>query len=203
MKKKPPKFFVLGITGPIGSGKSTLGEILASAGIPNIEVDQIGHQVLQNFSIQQALIKEFGTSILLSDQNIDRKALGKIVFSNSTSMEALNEIVHPPMIKLVVERISKEKAQGAKAVALIAALLYSMKLNKYCNKIVYMRASPHARLSRIVASRGLSQEAARARLLAQDPEPNKGPKVIFCENTQTIDALSSWAKFNLPLLFKD
>ncbi|HOY68441.1 MAG TPA: dephospho-CoA kinase [Candidatus Ozemobacteraceae bacterium] len=196
-----PHFPVWGITGPIGSGKTTLAGSLSGFGAVNLEVDQVGHAVLARPDIQQQLARIFDPSILLEGGGIDRRRLGELAFASPEATASLNRVMHPAMKQEVGEILETERRKGTPLVLVNAALLYTMGLDRLCQVILYVRAPDLMRLDRIVSTRGLPVELARARLLAQDREPVDDGRVIFCDNDRSLRELEAWVRFRLgPLL---
>ncbi|MFZ2956884.1 MAG: dephospho-CoA kinase [Candidatus Ozemobacteraceae bacterium] len=191
--------FVCGMAGQIGSGKTTLGTFMAErfCGI-NLEVDQIGHLMLEQPDIRRALAATFGSSVRKADGTVDRHELGRRAFVNKASIALLNEIMHPPMVAEVKRIIAAEQARKTPLIVINAALLFTMHLDTLCEHSVYIRAAPDIRLQRLVTIRGLPIETARARLLAQDPEPPVSSRVSICTNDGTFDDLRSWIEEVLP-----
>jgi len=183
---------VWGITGTMGSGKSTLAQFMTEWGAVNLEVDQIGHRMLSVPSMVNRLTEAFGQEIRLPDGTVDRKRLGRLAFASPESMAALNAIMHPPMIDEVERQIAVETVNGTPLIALNAALLYRMHLDTLCEKIIYVRAAPDVRLDRLTTIRGVPVDVARARLMAQDPEPPESENVLFCTNDGTLADLQEW-----------
>lgn len=181
---------ILGISGQTGAGKSTLAEYLAAKGIGrNVEVDALGHLLLKQQSTISKLTEAFGDDILINGQ-IDRKKLGAKAFVSSEATEKLNSIMHPAMVLMAKEIIAEEEAKGASGIIINAALLYKMKLDKLCNRIIYVEADPEIRVRRLVESRGFTEENARARLFSQDQRPDDS-RVIIIENNGTADELKA------------
>ena len=181
---------IIGISGQTGAGKSTLAELMVSKGYGrNLEVDNLGHDLLKDRATIQQLTDAFGKEIL-TDNQIDRKMLGAKAFESPAATETLNSIMHPNMVKMVEKIIEGEKKTGSKSIIVNAALLYKMKLDKLCNKIIYVKADPEIRVKRLVDNRGMTEERARERLFSQDQEPVNDPRVIIVENNGTPDELS-------------
>jgi dephospho-CoA kinase len=127
---------VIGLTGLYCSGKSTVEKILKNDfGFFIIDVDKIGHWALEEK--KNNLINIFGNNIL-TDNKIDRKKLGQIVFNNKKDLQQLNSIVHPAMVKKI-EEIIKETKEAR--ICINAALLFEMGLNKLCQKILITKIS--------------------------------------------------------------
>ncbi|MBF0410801.1 MAG: dephospho-CoA kinase [Candidatus Riflebacteria bacterium] len=193
---------ILGITGTIGSGKSTIGKLLENHGCKNIEVDQVGHRFLTDPRIVSQLVTTFGEEIKGSNGEIDRQKLGKIVFSSAESLRKLDSIMHPPM-KLETERIiAEEMKKDIRGIVVNAALLFRMKLDSLCDKIVYVTAGSDVRTDRLVKNRGISKESAEIRISAQDPDPGNSEKVIYYNNNGSVEELSRWVESDLLPFFQ-
>lgn len=127
---------IIGLTGKYCSGKSSVEKLLINKfGFFSIDVDLIGHKVLEEK--KEKLINAFGENIITNNK-IDRKKLGTIVFKNKKKLLKLNSIVHPAMVKIVTEQIKNSKADN---ICINAALLFEMGLYKLCSKIVIVRSS--------------------------------------------------------------
>ena len=185
---------VWGITGQIAAGKSTLAAMLVESGGVNIEVDAVGHDLLNDSSVKAALAETFGAGILAPDGRIDRRTLGHRAFVDAETTQRLNTIMHAPMTAEVRRQTQKAIHNKERLVLVNAALLYTMHLDELCDLVIYVRAAPDVRLDRIVTIRGMPLEAAKARLFAQDPPPAPGPRVIFCDNQGSLDDLRTWAQ---------
>lgn len=181
---------IIGISGQTGAGKSTLAELMVNKGFGrNIEVDNLGHDLLKDNATIHQLTDAFGKEIL-TDNQIDRKKLGAKAFVSNAATETLNSIMHPNMVKMVERIIEEEKKNGSQSIIVNAALLYKMNLDKLCNKIIYVKADPEIRVKRLVENRGMTEERARERLFSQDQEPANDPRVIILENNGTPEELS-------------
>ena len=144
---------VLGIVGGMGSGKSRIAKMLAVRGATVIDADAVGHALLDQGPVQEALVRKFGTDILGPDlgdgtRQIDRRALGAIVFSNEAARKALEESLHPRMrttFERVISRLSRQVSPKpgslrlpAPIVVLDAALLYEAGWNDLCDMVVFV-----------------------------------------------------------------
>ena len=176
---------VIGISGQTGAGKSTLSKkICEKIKAEYIDVDTLGHRLLKDAKTIEHLIKAFGKDILTNSE-IDRKKLGSKAFASAEATEKLNSIMHPRMVDFVKEIINDSRELNREYVVVDAALLYKMKLNALCNVIIYVKADPEIRFSRLVATRGWTEQRARERLFSQDQEPNGDNNIIVIENNGT------------------
>jgi dephospho-CoA kinase len=161
---------VIGITGPAGSGKSTISKIIKTiykdkASI--IDVDRLGHEVLTYFFIKEKLKEVFGEEIFDDDNNISRSKLGEIVFSNKEKLELLNQIVHPKILNKT-EQILKEISNKNDIIIIDAALLFKIGLDKLCDKIIYVDAPEELRIKRLSEKRGIPLEKSKNIVKSQE-----------------------------------
>jgi dephospho-CoA kinase len=120
---------VIGLTGGIGSGKSTVSRFLAELGAVIIDADKVGHEAFKpHTEIWHEVVAAFGTGILKPNREIDRKKLGDIVFGNPGALARLNQIMHPPMYQLVKAQLEEYRRQGVKVVVLEVPLLIDVPL---------------------------------------------------------------------------
>jgi dephospho-CoA kinase len=120
---------VIGLTGGIGSGKSTVSGFLAELGVTIIDVDKVWHEALKpDTEIWGEVVAAFGNDILTPDGKIDRKKLGKIAFANPKALARLNKIVHPYIYNMVKAQLEQSRRQGVGVVVLEAALLIDVPL---------------------------------------------------------------------------
>src|SRR3989344_1345761 len=97
---------IIGITGPIGSGKTTVAKLFSRHWYDRIDADEISHQIMKNNSVvYKKIIQEFGNKILDKNKNIDREKLGDIVFNYATKLKKLNSIMHPIIINEIKNKI--------------------------------------------------------------------------------------------------
>lgn len=159
---------VIGLTGGIASGKSTISDMLRELGAAVIDADIVSRDVVSQGSIAyNRIIESFGEDILLSDGEINRKLLGNIVFSDEEKLTLLNEITHPAIIENVNNRIAVLKQQHKKVVVVDAAILIEMGLNKHVDCVWLVLANRDTQLKRVMERDKLSSEDAWNRINAQ------------------------------------
>ena len=181
---------VIGLTGGILSGKSTISQMLAEKGAVIIDADKIGHEAYKpHTKTWQDLRNAFGESILKQNMEIDRKKLGEIVFNDPRALARLNEIVHPRMHSMIKEEIERLRGEGVDVVVLEAAVLIEANWTDLVDEVWAAVAPEEVAVKRLQNRGGLSEEQARARIRSQlSPEERaKHADVIIdtdCELSQ-------------------
>jgi len=174
---------VIGVTGNIGSGKSTVCRILARLGARVIDADRLAHEAYKPQSqTWHELVDIFGEDIVRPDGKIDRQRLGQIVFSDPDALAQLNRAVHPEAYRLAQERIADYRSEGAKAVALEATLLIEAGWQDLVDEVWLVVAPEAAVLQRLGSQEGTSQHQILARLRSQMPAEEKvqhANKIIY------------------------
>jgi dephospho-CoA kinase len=165
---------VIGLTGNIGTGKSTVREILAGLGAATIDSDSLGHELLDNNKkIVRELLDIFGQSILGEDNRIDRKKLADAAFRNKEGQLQLNRIMHATIDQEVRRRIDKYRKSGYSAVVVEAALFVEAGMNLPMDQLWVTTAPRDVILSRLKSQRGLGEEEILARFNKQMPQEEK------------------------------
>ncbi|MBQ4058936.1 MAG: dephospho-CoA kinase [Lachnospiraceae bacterium] len=152
---------IIGITGGIGTGKSTVLNILEKEyGAFIVETDKLAHQLMSpGEEAYQSTVETFGKDILCDDNTIDRGKLGSIVFNNKDMLCELNKIVHPAVKKYILEDIELKNKQGCVEYYVIeAALLIEDGYKAICDEIWYIYASQEVRIQRLIEGRGKDAE---------------------------------------------
>lgn len=182
---------VIGLTGGMGSGKSTVSQLLAEFGAVIIDADKVGHEAYQpNTKTWRDLVAAFGRQIVAQDGSIDRKKLGAIVFGSPEQLERLNHIVHPRMFEMMKERIEQYRQQGVKVVVLDAAILFEANWTPLVDEIWVVIASESLVITRAKARTGLPEEQIRSRLNSQMPVEEKVKKAnVVIQNDGTFEDL--------------
>ncbi|MFO8143726.1 MAG: dephospho-CoA kinase [Dehalococcoidales bacterium] len=161
---------VIGLTGSIGSGKSTVARFLKDLGAIIIDADKIGHQVLKTDSeLRQRLVENFGRHILTSTGSIDRGKLAKMVFGDRSLLEMLNGIIHPWIYQIIKNRLEGYREKGTQVVFLEAPLLPREGWNELIDRLWVTTASEDTIMRRLEETRGLPGKEARARLDSRVP----------------------------------
>ncbi|MCX6012476.1 MAG: dephospho-CoA kinase [Chloroflexi bacterium] len=160
--------YVIGLTGGILSGKSTISEILADLGAVIIDADKLGHEVYKPYTIAwQRVVSEFSNQILTGNREIDRSKLSQIVFNDEKALQRLNAIMHPIMHEIIKEKISELSSKGSKVVVIEAALLIEAKWTDLVDEVWVTVADESFILQRIQSRNGLTEEQARKRINSQ------------------------------------
>ncbi|MCQ4081449.1 dephospho-CoA kinase [Streptomyces sp. RB6PN25] len=179
----------VGLTGGIGSGKSTVSELFASYGALVIDADRIAREVVE-FGTPglAAVVAEFGDDVLRADGTLDRPKLGAIVFGDRARLQALNAIVHP----LVGRRSAELEAQAGPDDVVIhdVPLLAENGLAPLYDVVVVVDAAPQTQLDRLVRLRGMDTDEARSRMAAQATrEQRLAVADLVIDNDGPLDAL--------------
>ena len=181
---------VIGLTGGIGSGKSTVSQYLAELGAAIIDADKIGHEAYRpNTETWRKLIKTFGNKILAQDNTIDRKKLGVIVFNNPEELKRLNAIVHPLMFEMAKKRIDDCRRQGIEVVILDAPILFETNWTLLVDEVWAVVANEENVTKRAMARSGLTEEQVRSRISSQmsNEERIKRAQVVIHNDGTTED----------------
>ncbi len=164
---------VIGLTGKAAAGKNVVADAFVKEGCAVIDVDQIGHRVLEQS--QALLAKAFGPSIV-QEGKVDRKALGILVFSDPEKLETLEAITHPAMVSECKRLIEEAERAGHTALVINAALLFRMKLYLLCDHVVFVNASLVSRFLRSKRRDSITCKKFMARERAQqDIRPDVFP----------------------------
>jgi len=170
---------ILGLTGSVGSGKSTVADMFRLAGGADvIDADAIVYQLQQpGQACLAAIATEFGADVLAMDGSLQRKKLGEIVFRDPKQLARLNAIVHP----LVLDEIRRQLSRlgTSRLVILMVPLLFEVKADGLCDKVAVVTVSESERLRRLKERDGLTEEQVQARLTAQMPQEEKEKRADF------------------------
>jgi dephospho-CoA kinase len=159
---------IIGLTGGIGSGKSTVSQFLAELGAVIIDADKAGHEVFKpDTKAWREIVAAFGRQILTPDGEIDRQKLGEIVFNNPESLLRLNQIMHPKMYDMVKAQLERYRQQEVAVVVLEAAILIEAKWTSLVDEVWVTVAPEAAIVERLKKQRGIAKEQILARIRSQ------------------------------------
>jgi dephospho-CoA kinase len=158
---------VIGLTGGIGSGKSTVSRFLGELGAVIIDVDKVGHDDLKNPEIRQEIIAAFGERVLTPAGDIDRSRLGNIVFGDAEALERLNRIMHPRMHDMIKAQLEDYRKRGVAVVVLEAPLLVEAGGTSMVDEVWVMVSPETTVLKRLRERSGLSESETLARIHSQ------------------------------------
>ena len=162
-----PRALRVGLTGPIGCGKSTVSGWLGALGAAVIDADVLAREVVEpGQPALAAVLAEFGAGLRQADGSLDRAALGRIVFADPDALARLEAIVHPAVRPRVLAAMSAAEAAGAVAVVVEAIKLVEGGLAELCDEVWLVACDPAAQRSRL-AARGLTPDEIDRRLSAQ------------------------------------
>lgn len=164
---------ILGVTGGIATGKSTVTRALAELGAAVVSADEVARDVVRPGPVLEQLVKRFGTRILLPDGTLDRRTLGDIVFADAAARADLNGIMHPAIIAEVERRLAELTRRQVPLIVYEAPLLFEAGGEKRVDAVLVVLADPPGQLARLVARDGRGEADARARIAAQLPLADK------------------------------
>ncbi|ATP41411.1 dephospho-CoA kinase [Solibacillus sp. R5-41] len=191
---------IIGLTGSIASGKSTVAKMLAAYKIPIVDADMVARQVVKpGTSTLQKIAEAFGPEVIAADGTMDRAKVGAIIFHNEEKREVLNGIIHPAIRAEMLRQRDEHLAKGEKTVIMDIPLLFESKLQHFVEKILVVTVSEENQLKRLMERNGFSMEEARARITTQIPGAEKealADAVIFNNGTleETADQLEQILK---------
>lgn len=192
---------IIGLTGSIASGKSTVANFLKEYGLPIVDADLVARQVVEPGSKTLAQIAEsFGQDVILPNGEMDRTKVGSIIFNNEEKRLQLNHIIHPAIREEMLRQRDQHVAEG-KHVVMDIPLLFESKLQHFVEQVLVVTVSPDIQLSRLMERNQLSLEEAKARISSQMPLSEKvkdADAVIYNDGTiqetkeQLHDILKNW-----------
>jgi dephospho-CoA kinase len=179
---------VLGLTGSIASGKSSVAAIFADLGAVVVSADQLARAAVAPGSpALTELVAVFGPAILTAQGDLDRKALGQVVFADPAARERLNAITHPAIARLAEARLRELRASGVPLVVYEAALLFEAAAEQRVDAVLVVTIDPALQQARLAGRDQLDPEAVRARIDAQWSQAAKVARADFViDNSGTL-----------------
>lgn len=165
--------YLVGLTGGIGSGKSTVAQRMVHRGAELIDADLIAREVvLPGTPAYRKIVEHFGADVLDEDGFIDRPALGRVVFADPEKRTLLNELTHPPVVHAIAEQLELLQAFDG-VVVLDVPLLVEAGVDRGYEAVVVVATQPETQVRRLVEQRGMAEDDARPRIAAQAPLEDK------------------------------
>ncbi len=179
---------LVGLTGGVGSGKSTVAEMLRELGAVVVDADEAAHAAYEPGTPGfDAVVREFGDAYV-AEGRIDRARLGELVFQDAGARRRLNDIVHPLVREWMAQRTAEAVERGANVVVQDVPLLFESSLERFFSSIVLVYVPEEVQIERLVSGRGLTQQRARAMIAAQMPiEAKRGRAHHVINNSGTRD----------------
>jgi len=173
---KHPRRYLIGLTGNIATGKSVVMAVLHGLGAHTIDADKVAHQIMTcQKPVKEAIVRAFGENVLTPRGNIDRRALGQIVFRDPAALRRLERIVHPIVIQSVDDLIETAKED---VVVVEAIKLIETDMHRDCDAVWVVTSPPEQQFERLVTQRGLSDTEARLQI---DAQPSQADKIALAD----------------------
>lgn len=180
---------VLGLTGSIATGKSTVSQYLRKLGFSVVDADLISREVVKPGMIAtQKLRQTFGDQVFDNNDELNRKKLGQLVFSDSENMKKLNEIMQPAIKTEIIRQIEKLKKSSKKLIVLDAPLLLEQNYQFLVDQVMVVVSSPTVQLQRLRQRDGLSMKEGQARISSQWSQKKKRLMAdVVIDNSTSIE----------------
>ncbi|MFJ7736840.1 dephospho-CoA kinase [Lysinibacillus sp. NPDC097287] len=176
---------IIGLTGSIASGKSTVAKMMTELGLPIVDADVVARVVVEpGTETLGKIASNFGDDILLEDGNLNRAKLGDIIFHEPAKRKILNEIMHPAIREEMIRQRDAFLAAGEKHVVMDIPLLFESKLQNFVERILVVSVTEEVQLRRLMERNALSKEDALARIHSQLPVSmkEKGAHAVIYNN---------------------
>ena len=178
---------IIGLTGGIASGKSTVSKYLAEKDFKVYDADKIAKDISEKKSVQEEIISTFGNKILDKNGNIDRKKLKEIVFENKDKLKKLNGIIHPKVINFYKELKEKNTDE---IIFFDVPLLFESGIDKFCDKILVVISDYEIQLNRIIERDKINRELAEKIIKSQLSNEERIKKAdVVIENNSSLEDL--------------
>ncbi|MFC9542318.1 dephospho-CoA kinase [Lysinibacillus sp. NPDC056959] len=176
---------IIGLTGSIASGKSTVVKMMKALGLPIVDADIVARDVVElGTETLKLIVENFGQDILLEDGSLNRAKLGDIIFHEPVKRKMLNDIMHPAIRKEMLRQRDAYIEDGEKHVVMDIPLLFENKLQHFVERIIVVSVSEEVQLRRLMERNNLSKEDALARMHSQLPMSvkEKGAHAVIYNN---------------------
>ena len=186
---------IIGLTGGIGSGKSTVSRFLSELGAVVVDADKIGHEALKpGTEVWREVVAAFGKHILTSNGEVDRSKLAQVVFADAGALSRINQIMHPRMYDMAKDRLEAYQRQGIKVIVLEAPLLIEASWTSLVNE-VWVTVAPEDTVLKRLKERGLSEAESLARIHSQMPDKEQAKFAdVVIDTDCSLDELKTKVK---------
>ena len=192
---------VIGLTGGIACGKSTISAALREMGAVIIDGDVLSRELtVPGGPALPAIREQFGDGVFLSDGALDRRALGAVVFGSDQARECLDGIMQPMLRRMILEGIENARASGATLCVLDMPLLYEAGLDVLCDRVWCAWIPRETQIARLMARDGFTRDEAEARLRSQLPAEQKAARADVVIDTS---GAIQYTMDRLPALFQE
>eukprot|EP00933_Yihiella_yeosuensis_P060912 TRINITY_DN63711_c0_g1_i1.p1 TRINITY_DN63711_c0_g1~~TRINITY_DN63711_c0_g1_i1.p1 ORF type:complete len:255 (+),score=40.59 TRINITY_DN63711_c0_g1_i1:90-854(+) len=185
---------LIGLTGPIASGKSAVTDMLTASGIPVVDADKIAHELLSDRSgeVHKRVLAAFGTGVLDEDGVIDRTKVGQIVFSDPAKLRTLNKATHLPILLCIIRQVLSLVMSGHRRIVLDIPLLFKFPLLRRCclSAVLVVVVDREVQLRRLMARNSLTEDDAKKKISTQAPaEVQRKLADFVLENDGSLEEL--------------
>ena len=182
--------YLIGVTGNIACGKSSVLRHLAELGAETIDADHVVHALMEPGQPVWAAVRDgFGPGVMAPDGRIDRRALAGIVFSDPAELQRLEEMTHPAVRVRIMAQVAEAATRGVKTIVIDAIKLYEGGLADHCDETWVVTCDPAQQLARLMARNGFDEAEARRRIAAQPPQAEKVARAdVVIDNSGTPEA---------------
>ncbi len=171
---------ILGVTGGIATGKSSVTELFRAAGLPVVSADALAREVVRvGTDALRMIVERFGVKVLATDGTLDRDKLSQIIFADDTARQDLNRITHPAIAQLAESTLAGLVDAGATHIIYDAPLLYEAGAESRVDKVLVVTAQAEVQKQRLMARDGIDVKTAVARIAAQMPLDEKVKRADF------------------------
>ena len=177
---------IIGLTGSIASGKSTVAKMLEGYNLPIVDADLVARQVVEpGTETLKKIANAFGPDVIKEDGTMNREKVGSIIFHEPSQRKVLNDIIHPAIRAEMLRQRDEYIADGADHVVMDIPLLFESKLQHFVDKILVVSVTEEIQLARLMARNQLDEKEARARISSQLPISVKeqGADAVIYNNT--------------------
>ncbi|MEK4386839.1 dephospho-CoA kinase [Solibacillus sp. FSL W7-1464] len=165
---------IIGLTGSIASGKSTVAKMIESYGLPIVDADVVARKVVEPGTPTLKKIAEaFGPEVIAQDGSMDRAKVGSMIFHNEEMRKTLNGIIHPAIREEMLRQRDEFISFGEKNIFMDIPLLFESKLEHFVEKIIVVSVNKEVQLKRLMERNGFTEEEANARIATQIPVKEK------------------------------